>query len=106
VSAEPKDDAMPELSTNFKPQILKVSEAAALLRVSQSTVNNWINAGAVPCITLPGGGRRIPLRGLIASLTTNYDLEGGLTELVASISEQGITGDQMIEALGGDPTIE
>lgn len=49
---------MSDLSTNLKPQLIKISEAAELLRVSTSTIHNWIQAGSIPYIRLPDAGRR------------------------------------------------
>jgi excisionase family DNA binding protein len=59
--------------------MLTTAEAAAMLRVSSRTVLNWIESDAIPYVTLPrvGAGRReyrIPLHGLLESLSGNYDL--------------------------------
>jgi excisionase family DNA binding protein len=99
---------MVHVSTSLKPQLIKVAEAAALLRVSTSTIHNWIQAGSIPYIKLPesGAGKRadyrIPLRGLIASLNSNYDLAGDLDELASVAREQGIDADQAVALAGGE----
>ena len=78
---------MPELGTSFKPQFIKVADAAALLQVSTSTIHNWIKNDAIPYVELPRvrddqrAEYRIPLRGLIASLHGNYDLAGEVEAL-------------------------
>lgn len=97
-----------ELSTSFKPQLIKVADAAALLHVSTSTIHNWIKNDAIPYIELPKteGHRteyRIPLQGLIASLSGNYDLATDLTALVNSAQEAGVDADAVIAATGGEP---
>jgi len=98
---------MPELSTGFDAQLLKPTEAAALLRVSISTIHNWIKADKIPYIQLPGGEERakylIPLQGLIGSLGGNYDLAGSLQALVAAAKESGFDEDAAVVAAGGNP---
>ncbi len=67
------------------PRLLSVEEAAELLAVSSSTIRNWINDDAIPYIELPStGGRRryrIPLQGLLNTLSGNYDLAATLQQL-------------------------
>ena len=62
------------------PQLLTTGEAATLLQVSSRTILNWIGAETIPYVKLPSnGGRseyRIPLQGLLSSLSGNYDLAG------------------------------
>lgn len=100
---------MAHVSTSLKPQLIKVAEAAEFLRVSTSTIHNWIQAGSIPYIKLPesGAGKRadyrIPLRGLIASLNSNYDLAGDLDELASLAREQGIDADRAVALAGGQP---
>jgi excisionase family DNA binding protein len=59
-------------------QLITVAEAAQLLSVSTRTVHAWIEKEAIPYIRLPStGGKpsyRIPLRGLLESLSGTYDL--------------------------------
>lgn len=100
---------MPEIGTSFKPQFIKVADAAALLQVSTSTIHNWIKHDAIPYIELPrarDGQRaeyRIPLRGLVASLHGNYDLERELDTLVQWARETGLDADAAVRAGGGEP---
>ena len=63
-----------------QPKLISTKEAAALLNVTQRTVTNWIEADKVPYLRLPGGEYRLPLSGLLASLSGTYDLR---TELEA-----------------------
>jgi excisionase family DNA binding protein len=99
---------MAHVSTSLKPQLIKVAEAAELLRVSTSTIHNWIQAGSIPYIRLPGSGAgrraeyRIPLRGLIASLSSNYDLARELDELASLAREQGVDADGAVALAGGE----
>jgi excisionase family DNA binding protein len=98
---------MAQLSTSFKPQLIKVAEAAELLNVSTSTVHNWIKSDVIPYIELPKaeGQRadyRIPLKGLVASLSGNYDLSADLAELVDVARQQGVDADALIAATGGE----
>lgn len=99
---------MAHVSTNIKPQLLKVSEAARLLSVSTSTIHNWIKDETVPYIKLPAApGRRadyrLPLAGLIGSLSANYDLTEGLDELVAAARQADVNADVVISAAGDEP---
>lgn len=92
---------MSQLSTSFKPQLIKVAEAAELLNVSTSTVHNWIKNGAIPYIELPKteGQRtdyRIPLKGLVASLSGNYDLSADLAALAAAAAQQGVDAEALV----------
>ena len=41
-----------------KPEVLRLSEAAALLGVHPDTLRRWADAGQVPCTRTPGGERR------------------------------------------------
>jgi excisionase family DNA binding protein len=79
------------------PRLLSVDEAAELLAVSSSTIHNWIRDESIPYIKLPGGSERtryrIPLQGLLNSLSGNYDLGGELARLneaAAATSEAGM----------------
>ena len=77
--------------------LLTVSEAAELLRVSDGTIRNWIAAGSIPYIQLPPVGQRrqyrIPLQGLLGSLEGNYDLRGALQEQNARMREANLSED-------------
>jgi excisionase family DNA binding protein len=100
---------MAQLSTSFKPQLIKVAEAAELLNVSTSTVHNWIRTGAIPYIELPKTDERqrtdyrIPLKCLVASLSGNYDLSADLAELADAAQQQGVDADALITAADGAP---
>ena len=54
--------------------MLTTREAGELLRVSPRMVTNWIRDGRVPYIRLPGGEYRLPLDGLLDSISGTYDL--------------------------------
>ena len=77
--------------------LLTVSEAAEMLRVSDGTIRNWITAGSIPYIQLPPVGQRkqyrIPLQGLLGSLEGNYDLRGALQEQNARMRDAGLSED-------------
>ena len=64
--------------TKLAPQLIKAQEAADLLNVDIRTIHSWIAREQIPYIELPSGGKkpsyRIPLQGLISSLSGNYDL--------------------------------
>jgi excisionase family DNA binding protein len=82
-----------------RPQVdlLTVSEAAELLRVSVGTIRNWIAAGSIPYVQLPPVGERkqyrIPLQGLLGSLEGNYDLRGALQEQNARMRDAKLSED-------------
>jgi hypothetical protein len=102
---------MPEIGTSFKPQFIRVADAAALLQVSTSTIHNWIKHDAIPYVELPRvrddqrAEYRIPLRGLVASLHGNYDLAGELETLAQAAAEAGVDADALIRAGGGEPDL-
>jgi excisionase family DNA binding protein len=77
--------------------LLTVSEAAVMLRVSDATIRNWIAAESIPYIQLPPVRQRkqyrIPLQGLLASLEGNYDLRGALQEQNARMREADLSED-------------
>jgi excisionase family DNA binding protein len=77
--------------------LLTVSEAAQMLRVSDGTIRNWIAAGSIPYIQLPPVGQRkqyrIPLQGLLSSLEGNYDLRDGLQQQNARMREANLSED-------------
>jgi excisionase family DNA binding protein len=72
------------------PRLLSVEEAATMLAVSASTIRNWIDDETIPYVELPPTGQRrrfrIPLQGLLNSLSGNYDLAAELREL-----DEGVT---------------
>lgn len=77
------------------PRLISVEEAAALLAVTDTTVRNWIKNDAIPYIELPPTGSRrryrIPLQGLLNTLSGNYDLASDLEHLAAVFG--GPSGD-------------
>ena len=70
-----------------QPKLLTTKQAAELLNVSTRTVLNWIDTDKVPYLRLPGGDYRIPLTGLLASLSGTYQLDDELRALDARHSE-------------------
>lgn len=76
-----------------QPKLLSTSQAAGLLNVSRRTILNWIEAGKVPYVRLPGGDYRIPLTGLLGSLSGTYRLEDeirALDERNAGLSDEDV----------------
>lgn len=75
------------------PLLLTTSDTAKMLSVSSQTVLNWIEREEIPFVQLPGGGGRkrrefrIPLRGLLESLSGNYNLG---RDLDATLREMGL----------------
>jgi excisionase family DNA binding protein len=69
-------------------QMLTVRAAADMLNVTPRTVLGWIERDAIPFIRLPGSGDktsyRIPLHGLVESLSGTYDLAAEVEKLLAS----------------------
>ena len=80
-----------------QPKLLTTKQAAELLNVSTRTVLNWIDTDKVPYVRLPGGDYRIPLSGLLASLTGTYQLDEELRALDSRHSE--LTGEDVQAAL-------
>jgi excisionase family DNA binding protein len=71
------------MTPRSNPQLITTKAAAELLSVSPRTVLNWIRDDAIPFVELPSRGRerheyRIPLHGLLRSLSGNYDLAAEL----------------------------
>ena len=64
--------------TKLGAQLITAKEAAELLNVHVRTIHGWIDKGTIPYIELPSSGSkpsyRIPLHGLLNSLSGNYDL--------------------------------
>jgi excisionase family DNA binding protein len=77
--------APPNNSTKIGSQLLKAQDAADLLNVDIRTIHAWIEKGDIPYIKLPGKRRRpsyrIPLQGLLNSLSGTYDLAGDIEAL-------------------------
>lgn len=87
-------------TTAARPQLLTVSEAAALLNVNERTIRRWIDAETVPYLKLPSGSYRIPQGALLASLRGNYDLGAELREL--DERNANVTDEQVQAALAED----
>jgi excisionase family DNA binding protein len=68
---------MPSI-TRLRVQLITAKEAAELLNVNVRTIHSWIENDAIPYVSLPSSGGkpsyRIPLHGLLSSLSGNYDL--------------------------------
>lgn len=85
-------------SVTSQPKLLSTAQAAGLLNVSRRTVLNWIEAGKVPYVRLPGGEYRLPLSGLLASLSGTYRLE----EEIRALDERNrdLTDEDVQAAIG------
>ena len=79
-------------------RLLTTRRAAELLNVTPRTVTNWIRADRVPYVRLPGGEYRLPLDGLLDSLSGTYDirtpLEGALELDAGSGARARIEGER------------
>jgi len=76
-----------------QPKLLSTTQAADLLSVSRRTILNWIETGKVPYVRLPGGDYRVPLSGLLASLSGTYRLDQeirALDERYAGLSDEDV----------------
>jgi excisionase family DNA binding protein len=75
-------------------RLLTTNEAAQLLNVSSQTILNYIERDEIPYIQLPGGGGRrrrefrIPMKGLLESLTGNYNPVQEINELSQSLDDE------------------
>lgn len=76
-------------------RLLSTEEVAELLHVSQRTVQNWTKQDKIPYLKLPGGELRIPLQGLLASISGTYDLATAM----AKVDEMQISDEDVAEAL-------
>lgn len=89
--SKPKKDS--ESPLGDVPLLLTTADTAKMLSVSSQTVLNWIEREEIPFVQLPGGGGRkrrefrIPLRGLLESLSGNYNLG---RDLDATLREMGL----------------
>ncbi len=81
--------------TRLGAQLITAKEAAELLNVNPRTIHGWIEHGTIPFITLPSSGDkpsyRIPLRGLLNSLSGNYDLSSELESLLGADGDDAET---------------
>jgi excisionase family DNA binding protein len=71
--------------TQLGAQLITAKEAAELLNVHVRTIHGWIEKETIPYVALPSSGTkpsyRIPLHGLLNSLSGNYDLADEVEEL-------------------------
>jgi len=83
----------------YLPQMITPQEAAAFLNVTSRTVLNWIDQDRIPYIRLPGGTERaqyrIPLSGLVSSLSGTFDLAAALEEGEAHARAAGLAGEDL-----------
>lgn len=76
-----------------QPKLLSTKQAAELLNVSKRTILNWIEGERIPYVKLPGGDYRIPLAGLLSSLSGTYQLDEeirALDERYAAINDADV----------------
>jgi excisionase family DNA binding protein len=84
----------------LQSQLLTVQETADLLKVSRRTVEKWISHDAVPYVQLPGGGSyRVPMQGLLNSLSGTYDLAAELETLLRGAQRDPLREDEIAAAL-------
>jgi excisionase family DNA binding protein len=80
----------PPAKPALRAQLLSAGDAAALLNVSVRTIHTWIEKDAIPYVELPRTGPkrsyRIPLHGLLSSLSGSYDLT---EDLVGPTADEG-----------------
>src|ERR671918_601565 len=62
-------------------RLLTTRRAAELLNVTPRTVTNWIRADRVPYVRLPGGEYRLPLDGLLDSLSGTHDMRAEFADV-------------------------
>lgn len=73
------------IPTMIGAQLLTVRAVADMLNVTPRTVLAWIEKDAIPFIRLPGGEKpsyRIPLHGLVESLSGTYDLAADVEQIL------------------------
>ncbi len=78
-----------------QPKLLSTKQAAELLNVSKRTILKWIENDKVPYAKLPGGDYRVPLAGLLASLSGTYRLD---EEIRALDERYAAVGDADVHA--------
>lgn len=81
-----------------QPKLLSTTQAAGLLNVSRRTILNWIEADKVPYVRLPGGDYRVPLTGLLDSLSGTYRLQEEIRAL--DKRNAGLTDEDVQAAIG------
>lgn len=80
-------------SVTSQPKLLSTTQAADLLNVSRRTILNWIEADKVPYLRLPGGDYRLPLSGLLSSLSGTYRIDEeirALDERNAALTDEDV----------------
>jgi excisionase family DNA binding protein len=94
--------SLPRLS----PRLLTTREAAELLRVSQRTILNWIEAETIPYLELPTPGKRreyrIPLVALLQSLRGNFDIAGELRATDEETTAASVSDEDVLAMLDAD----
>jgi excisionase family DNA binding protein len=80
------------------PMNLSITQAADLLNVSRRTILDWIETDKVPYVKLAGGDYRIPVAGLLSSLSGTYRLD----EEIQALDEcnAGLTDEDIQAAIG------
>jgi excisionase family DNA binding protein len=95
-----KTSSLPRIS----PRLLTTAQAAAMLNVSQRTINNWIHSESIPYVELPSSGTRkeyrIPQMALLRSLAGNYDLVAEIRALEEAAA--GVDEEQLLDLLVGE----
>ena len=94
----------------YAPKLITPDDAAHLLGVSRSTVQNWIKRGTIPYIELPTGTLirrtyRIPLDGLLSSLSGNFDLDAAFSR-VPGTDESHHEGTDVVRQPKEDPSAD
>jgi excisionase family DNA binding protein len=82
------------MSTRTIPteQMVKPSEAAAMLGVHDNTVRNWIKAGKVPYVQTPTGHYLLPWTLLLQALRGTYDVS-------VAVREDALSEEEAVERL-------
>jgi excisionase family DNA binding protein len=77
------------MNTPVVPQLMRVSEVAAVWNVDARTVTKWCKAGRYPALRTPTGHRRIPVVAVRVSL-----IRGGATSAEADARIAAVLGRQ------------
>jgi excisionase family DNA binding protein len=85
---------MPMTDGEFEESFLTVAEVAALLKLNQQTVRNWIDAGSLPAIRV---GRRVRIK----QSDLNRIIESGYRGTPPSAST--ISGQSATDFWSGEP---
>jgi DNA-binding transcriptional MerR regulator len=86
------------MSTNSKPtgNLLRISDAAKIVGVSDQTLRRWVDTGLIKCLVLPSGQRRFRQGDVSQIMVDMENAEKKITKELQELDKKGLPASNPI----------